>query len=271
MPPEGGELSEEEVALVLRRATELDRPAPSLPGVVDAAALEEAAAEVGVPRSAVRQALAELRSGALTTAPPSPAARLLGPPLVVVHRSLQARPAVVTSRLRDFLRGEHFEVRRTLGARTTWVPRASLGARVARSVDRSVRRRLVLREVQHVELGVFDDDRCGGSQVTLAIDVRHLRQSQAVLVGGGVAAGGALAVVALALGGLDPLALLATAGGGGVATGGHAAGRALYRSGTSDLLARVEGVLDRIDGGGLDGGSIDGGGPRGDRRRGGRS
>lgn len=233
---------------MLRRAAELDRPPPRLPGVVDAGALEEAAAELGVPRAAVRQALAELRSGALDRRGRSLAARLLGPHVLVVHRSFRAAPPGVSARLGEFLRREHFEVQRTQGESTTWVPRASLGARVARSVDRSVRRKLILREVRHVALAVYADAHTGGSQVTLAIDVSHLRQSQALLLGGGAVAASAVAAAALVLAGVDLFGLLAAAGGGGgVAAGGHAAGRAFYGSRTADLAARVEGMLDLLE------------------------
>src|SRR5262249_16119522 len=60
-------LTQDQVALVLRRAADLDRhlgqtaPEPTL----DPAAVEQAAIEAGISRAAVRRALAELHSGLL--------------------------------------------------------------------------------------------------------------------------------------------------------------------------------------------------------------
>src|SRR5918995_2659393 len=60
-------LTSEEVARVLHRAAEIDAAADGLDGAdhYDAAAIEQAAEEVGLSPASVRQAVAELRVGAL--------------------------------------------------------------------------------------------------------------------------------------------------------------------------------------------------------------
>lgn len=249
----GGAMTEREVALVLRRAAEIDRPGPALPAVLDEAAVEQAALEAGISRAAVRQAVAELRAGVLS---PAPTRRpgLLSPPVLVVGRLLTVPRAVAEARLHEFLQVEHFEALRRMGDRTCWVRSASLAARVHRLVDRGVQRRLVLREVRRVDLAVVDDGIGAGGEgeptrtlVALEIDVRPWRQGHARLLGAGTAVGTGLAGVALALGGIDPLTLAATGAGGGIAAGGQAAGRAYYRSRVSAIEMAVEGVLDGLE------------------------
>jgi len=62
---DGEGLAEDEVALVLRRATQLDGASTPDPVKRTPQALEAAAVEVGLSRDAVRQALAEMRAGTL--------------------------------------------------------------------------------------------------------------------------------------------------------------------------------------------------------------
>ncbi|MCA1693173.1 MAG: hypothetical protein LC733_13640 [Actinobacteria bacterium] len=78
-----GDLNQEQIALVLRRAAELDRETACPPGTgLDEISLEHAAVEAGISPLSVRRALAELRAGVLdrpegtsATARPGPSAR----------------------------------------------------------------------------------------------------------------------------------------------------------------------------------------------------
>ncbi len=82
---EGGHLSQEEIAVVLRRAAELDRTQDKSDRL-DTAAVEAAAVEAGLSRPAVCQALAELRVGVIEPSPGAGQRVLLGPALLTVRR-----------------------------------------------------------------------------------------------------------------------------------------------------------------------------------------
>ena len=58
-------LTEDEVALVFRRAAELEAQAPGERAHLDLATLEQIAVEAGLSPAAVRQAVDELRTGRL--------------------------------------------------------------------------------------------------------------------------------------------------------------------------------------------------------------
>ena len=108
--PEGdmsdGGINEQEVALVLRRAAELDLslggPGPGL----DVATVEESAVEAGLSRPSVQRALAELRMGALQgTGEVARPRRLLGRATVTVRRTVPGPDAQVKALLRAKARG----------------------------------------------------------------------------------------------------------------------------------------------------------------------
>ena len=244
-----GDLSQEELALVLRRAAELDRDASCQPGTgLDVVALEQVAVEAGISRQSLRRALAELRAGVLEQ-PAAPHRAWLGPPTLTVCRTVPGPRAAVEEQLYRFLSRELFELRRDLGERTLWVARRGLDARVRRTIDRGVQRRLILREVQYVELSVIDEP---GSEdervlVRLEIDVRAMRRVQGKVSGAAVAAGGGLAALGAGLAGIDPVLLVTTAAGTGVAAGGHRIATGLYRNRVGEIESGVAGVLDRLE------------------------
>ncbi|MDQ3979568.1 MAG: hypothetical protein M3314_08460 [Actinomycetota bacterium] len=244
-----GDLSQEEIALVLRRAAELDRDASCQPGTgLDAVALEQIALEAGITPQSVRRALAELRAGVLDQ-PPAPRRAWLGPPTLTVCRTLPGPAALVEQQLHRFLARELFELRRDLGERTVWVARRGLDARVRRTIDRGVQRRLILREVQHVELSVIAEP--GGEDervlVRMEIDVRAMRRTQGKVSAAAAATGGGLAAIGAGLAGLDPVLLVTTAAGGGIAAAGYRVGSAFYRSRVEDIESGVAGLLDRLE------------------------
>ena len=244
-----GDLSQEEIALVLRRAAELDRDASCQPGTgLDIVALEQVAVEAGITPQSVRRAVAELRAGVLDQ-PLAPRRAWLGPPTLTVCRTVPGPVAVVEQQLHRFLARELFELRRDLGERTQWVPRRGLDARVRRTIDKGVQRRLILREVNHVELSVIDEPGSHDERVLVRveIDVRAMRRAQGKVSGTAAAAGGGLAAVSAGLAGIDPVLFLTTAAGAGIVAGGHRIASALYRNRVGDVESGVAGVLDRLE------------------------
>lgn len=224
-------LDQEQVAQVLRRAAELDgqleRPSSGLDPVV----VEEAAVEAGLSRGAVRQALAELRAGAL---PGSDTRRsLVGPASVVVQRALPAPSSVVRAELERFLRSQLFARSRQVGERQRWVRREGLVPNLRRTLD--FKRNLVLTSVRSLDLSVVDqDDEGRRTIVRLEADLGAvLRQHRAALVGGaamgGVVAGGSVVAV-----GLQALVLSAPAG-AGIAWSALAGARSSHRRTTTTV------------------------------------
>jgi hypothetical protein len=129
-------LSSSEVAVVLRRAAELDRHAAAQ-GMVegfDPSAVEEAAREVGVSATAVRQALAELRAGTLDEQG-VPLTSWPGPQAILETRLVAGEPEDVHREVARFLRKQTFQLRRHHGQRAVYRPRRDLVAKLRRSVD----------------------------------------------------------------------------------------------------------------------------------------
>src|SRR5436190_10191356 len=131
-------LSEDQVAIVLRRAAELDHQLgfPHEPGI-DEATLEEAAVEAGLSPQALHRALAELRSGVLS---PDPRRHrgVLGDPTLTICRAVPGPLAEVERQLFRFLDGQLFELRRHRGTSSTWVHRRGLEATARRAIDRAI-------------------------------------------------------------------------------------------------------------------------------------
>lgn len=251
MRVDGDRVDEEQIALVLRRATELDGQVHAGQAGLDLVLLEEAAVEAGLSRESVRRAVAELRAGALTSRPEGPATKrsALGPATVTVSRRVPGPRRVVDDIMRRFLHHEQFHLRRDFGTSSSWDRRQDMRARVRVSLDRGVHRRLLLREIGHVEIAVVEEPGSHGGvvMVKLAIDARPLRRAHRVAVGRGAAFGVAAAAGGLAMFGIpDALLILAGATGSGVAVG-HAVGSSRYRSGVGDLEIAVEGYLDGIE------------------------
>jgi hypothetical protein len=136
-------LSSDEVALVLRRAADLEAEAerPAAPGGVEPAAVEEAAREVGLSPEAVRQALAELHAGALGPSGRSGRRGLAArsPAGVAAHVAVEARLVAaeadtVHATTADFLRREAFGLRRHHAGQAVYHRRTDVGARARRLV-----------------------------------------------------------------------------------------------------------------------------------------
>ena len=246
---DGDRLDDEQIALVIRRATELDGQSLAGQAGLDLVMLEEAAVEAGLSRESVRRAVAELRAGALASDTGAlPKRGGLGPASLTVARCVPGPFAAVDDILRRFLAKEQFHLRRDLGTSSSWARRHDVGARVRIQYDKSIHRRLLLRDVEHVELAVVEEpgDR-GMVMVKLAVDVKPLRRAHRVAVGQGAGAGAfAAGVGAVLLGMPEAIVVIPAAAASGLAMG-HRVGARRYRTSIDDLETALEGYLDTVE------------------------
>ena len=243
---EGDRLDDEQIALVIRRASELDGQSPAGPPGLDLVLLEEAAVEAGLSRESVRRAVAELRAGALVDADATPARRRrVGPETLTVARCVPGPLSQVDDILRRFLTMEQFHLRRDFGATSTWSRRQDMRARVKVQYDRSIHRRLMLRDVEQVEIAVVEEPgERGMVMVKLTVDVKTLLRAHRQAVGKGAAVGAAAGLGVL-LTGVPEVAVVVPAA-AGVAMG-HRLGVSRVRTTLEDLTTRIEGFLDGIE------------------------
>ena len=245
---EGDRLDDEQIALVIRRASELDGQSPAGQPGLDLELLEEAAVEAGLSRESVRRAVAELRAGALALDTGAPSRRTALAPTLTVSRCVPGPFAAVDDILRRFLAKEQFHLRRDFGTSSTWTRRQDVGARVKVQVDRSVHRRLLLRDAEQVELAVVEEpgDR-GMVMVKLTVDVQPLRRAHRVALSKGASAGAVVAGVGLLLFGMpEAVVVVPAATGAGVALG-HRRGVSRYRDMVADVETALEGFLDGVE------------------------
>lgn len=168
-------LSADELAAVVRRATELDHVAPTPSSDLDVTEARQVLQEVGVSPAAAEQALAEWRRGEIALAPPPapmvPAGRL--PAVVVVERLIPLEPAAFRQVLDTALRRQWFTRGRSYGpSAAEWLPRSGMFADLRRRFD--VRGTLLLQEVSRLRLDV-QPGKPGTSLVRLTADLGGLR------------------------------------------------------------------------------------------------
>jgi hypothetical protein len=179
-------LTSDEVAAVLRRASELDQRGDQHPAGIELAALEEAAGEVGLSPAAVHQALAELDVGALR--------RTDG---VVAEQSVIERPIDRVERDLERLLHRQLLVVRRDGHRSLWQRRTDVYANVVRYTDpRGWQRLRAIRELR-VHLAAVDD----GESTLVRLEVDGMREPSlsarvGLPAGAGALAGGGAALVA---------------------------------------------------------------------------
>jgi len=245
---DGDRLDEDQIALVIRRATELDGQSLAGQPGLDLVLLEEAAVEAGLSRESVRRAVAELRAGALRIESDAPTRRAsLGPRTLTVSRCVPGPFPDVNDILRRFLAKEQFHLRRDFGTSSTWTRRQDVGARVRVQYDKSIHRRLLLREAEQVEMAVVDEPGGAGMvMVKLTVDVKSLRRAHRVAVGQGAGIGAVAAGAGLLLGMPEALVIVPAAAASGVAVG-HRVGVRRYRTSVGDLETGLEGFLDGIE------------------------
>lgn len=246
---DGDRLDEEQIALVIRRASELDRQLPATRPGLDLDVLEEAAVEAGLSRESVRRAVAELRAGALTpVAADGAGGRRMRSTVLSVSRCVPGPRPEVEEILHRFLRDELFKLQRDFGSHSTWSRRQDVRARTKMTVDRSIHRRLLLREVHHVEVGVAEEPGEGGMvMVKIAVDVRPLRRAHRLAVGQGTGLGMAAGALGIAVAGMpEALVIVPAAAASGAGTG-HLIGSNRYRSTVDELETALEGFLDTLE------------------------
>lgn len=242
----GERLTDDEVARVLRRASELD-PAASV-GDGDGmpvAAVEAAAAEVGLSPAAVRQAVAELRTGALDDH---------DEPVVCARVLPGACPACLDA-VGRWLQGQCMVRARDRGVEQVWRPREDVLARVQRRLDLAAAIRLA--GVDEVVVRAVEVE--GGTLVRVTA---RLERPLAMAPTVGAGAGAVLGVGGAGFLGLlnvDPAVLGAVAAGvpAGAVLGfaGWRIGRNVLGNRRRRVAEAVDGVLDELERGRQPGGS----------------
>ena len=239
-------LSEGEAALVFRRAAELEAEAPGDRPAFDVATLERIAAEAGLSPEAVRQAVAELRTGRLVPAEPEGRRRAV-PDSVVVDRRLAVPPEVAARRIEGYLRAQMFRVCRRRGELTVWEPSRGLAANLVRGID--VVDRMRLRRVDGLEVQVdADGERRQHCHVRIVLDLSRVHRNARTgsLAGAALGASGVVAGLAGVVFGAPEvaLALPLTTGGGAAA---HLGARTTYAKHVKRAVDAIELVLDELE------------------------
>lgn len=177
--------------------------------MIDSTALVEAASEAGIPTAAVQQSLAIERLG--PTNDDSTLDRLVGPPLVMVERTIDVAPDLVLDRLATWLKSRHYlRQERSMPGEVTWAKRKGLAASALRS-SRTFTGEGRLGDVQLLRAQAIDVDGAR-SVVRLTVDRsrnRRVKLATGSLCGVGtvVAVGGAVLATPIALASV-PLAVV---------------------------------------------------------------
>lgn len=242
MPEE--RLSQNELGLVLRRAAELDET--SVGGGYDDGmpleAVEAAAAEVGLPVTAVRQAVAELRAGLLTD---SMVGVPLGPTVIVEAAVVPLDREEAVAEIGRWLSGQTFHRHRGRDGVEVWRVREDWVAGLQRRLDWSASVRLKnVREV--IVRGVVVE---GGTLVRLEATLAGAPAAAPGIGAAGGAVAGSLTGVgtaaAVGTGSALVMGLGAVVAGAG-ATGGWLAGRSLRRNRVARIADELAAELDRL-------------------------
>jgi hypothetical protein len=132
-------LTTDEVALVLRRAAELEAQTTGADPTegFEATVVMDAAEEVGLSPYTVRQALGELQTGTLPALQPVPSTRalLVGPSSVVESRMVACPPDDVLGLVDQYFRRRSFEQRRRQDLWVVYRERRDVWRHVRRVVD----------------------------------------------------------------------------------------------------------------------------------------
>jgi hypothetical protein len=240
-------LTEDEVALVFRRAAELEAIAPGDRPQLDIATLEQIAVEAGLSPAAVRQAVDELRSGRL----PVPAGkRRLAPAIpaeIVVERRLDLPVDTVTRRLDGYLRAQMFRVCRRRGDITIWEASHSVAANVMRGIDLTDRMRL--RHVDGLEVQVrAEGSHRRGSSVRIVLDLSGAQRNArgGTVTGAAFGVGGLVALVTGFVVGVPEVGLVLPVT-TGIAAGAHFGARSTAGKHVKKAVDAIELVLDELE------------------------
>jgi hypothetical protein len=243
-------LTEDEVALVFRRAAEIEGEDPAhRAGEFDVATLERIAVEAGLSPVAVRRAVAELRAGQLAPLDRRPGRRLAAPipASTVVERRLAVDRDAVSRRLEQYLKAQTFRVARRHGDVTVWEPSGSLAANLVRGIDLTDRMRL--RGVSGLEVCVLrEGDHGQYSRVRIVVDLSRVRRNarSGTITGAAFGVSGLVAVATGFAVGLPEMGLvlpLTT----GIAAGAHFGARSTNQKHVKRAVDALELLLDELE------------------------
>jgi hypothetical protein len=247
-------LNSDEVALVLRRAADLEARTEgrAADDGFDAAAVEEAALEVGLSPAAVRQALAELHTGALATDRRRRPGRRSDPSIVQAARLIPCPPEVVHGHADRYLHKQTFEVRRRQDEVTLYRQRRDMASSLRRSLD--FRGTIQLERVSAVTLtitpvgatpanGAGSGGRC---MVRLVSELRGRAEMYSLVGFCGAAVAGTFGLLGL-LFSAPSVVIGALVAGAGVTLGGLAIGRGWWRRRRTRVAETLDGLLDSLE------------------------
>jgi hypothetical protein len=238
-------LSEDQVAMVLRRAAELERREPGREGLTPAAEVEAIAAEVGLSRDAVGRALAEVRAGVLAEPPrPGTLDRLIGPGELVIERVVGGEAGFVGARLERFFASQLFQLRRRMGARFYWEHARGVLPGLRRTLDLSSRYAFPREaELESMVLELPGDD--ARVLVRIALHLKAARRDRMSSAGVGTLVGAGVAALGIAAGTMPTEALLVLAG-STTAAGSVARARRRYLADVDTAACALERFLDEL-------------------------
>jgi hypothetical protein len=244
-------LTQAELAEVLRRAAELDsqRDLPVPVDRYDPADVEDAAAEVGLSREAVRRALHEVLHPDERIPDVYAEGRLPSRELVLA-REVPGTAEEIEAQVARFLRRQLFEQKRVFADGSRWAPRSGWVASVQKGIDPGGR--LVLKQVRAVQVTLSEmvgpgDGPARSVLVRISLDLSGVRSIHTTWLGVGGAAGGAAVVGTAVAVGLDPLVVASLPAAGALTYGGHLIGRREARSEVEKIHTSVAGLLDRLE------------------------
>jgi hypothetical protein len=233
-------LTDVEVAKVLRRAAELDAsPAVPVDDGLPVAAVEAAAAEVGLSPAAVRQAVAELRSGVLDAPQEEP-----GPSHIVCARVVAGDVETSLAAVGRYLERQAFVRARDRGVEQVWRPREDIAAKVQRRFDFAAAIRLGAVDEVVVRTTPVE----GGTLLRLVarLERQVARAPRLAGTAGGVVVGGGVGALGIALG--DPTVALAGLPAGALGgTAGWRLGRRARDNQRHRATESIEGLLDELE------------------------
>lgn len=251
--PSEAPLSSDELERVIRRAAELQTAREALPETLDDAEVMRIGAEVGLQQSHLRQALLELRAEAMVPEPPEEDSfprRLWGPAFVHTSRVVPGDRDDVQGRLREYLRlGESLRPVRDRPGLSYWEPAADLISQIRRGLDIGGHG-FALAAAKRIEVAIqaLEPGRC---LVTISADLRNQRTEYGIWWNVGAGLGTAGATAALVAGAGLPLLLVLPLAAGTAFGGGAALTRRTLASERERVELAVQGLLDRLESGGL--------------------
>jgi hypothetical protein len=249
----GKSLSRREFDEVIRRASELAASeAESGEGTLDEAELLRIAGEVGLPERHVRKALEEMRTGLIIREPTPTSAldRTFGPESLRATRVVARTPREIADQFDAFLVGGQLlqQVRRT-DRMLQYRPAVDWASQVARAAS-ATKGRYYVAAARWVEVRLEPLEQ-GRTLIEIEVDPGTRQEATSAAAagiffgGGGAGAGAAFLAATVAPWAVALMAGVGMAGGVGTliwrATGDH------HKKKLKDVLAEIEGILDKLE------------------------